>query len=490
MIENNYSKEELIELIKSCNTKKEIFLKLGYKEICNNISWHAKQKWYKIFNDLGIEYSKIIEENQNKLKGIGNKHICKNCGKEFHEKHSKYASWDFCSQHCASQYSQSFIDRNKVSESLKEYYKNNTVKKNNAMSNKHILKYSEYEQEQPKCCICGKLLTYKQFLNNQVCCSKECVNKKHSITQKLWNHEYGERIKNREGNYIVYKITSKIDDSYYIGVHLIKNDEKIWNDNYYGSGIIIKAKIKKYGKENFIREVLEWFNNSTDAYEYEKKIVNESIDDKKCVNIAHGGIGGPTFKGRHHTEETKQKLREISSGKHLTEETKQKLREKNKGRIFSEETRKKISEKAKERYSLNNMSNKSKEKISESLIAYYDAKGRKNKKRIKREKLNLDIDKNGKQCYIYKDDKEYRVYKEELEYYLNNGWKIGRNPLVREKLSQKLKGSGCGKNNSAYGTKWMYNDKLKQTKMIKPELIEEYLNNGWKFGCKNKIYNK
>lgn len=24
----------------------------------------------------------------------------------------------------------------------------------------------------------------------------------------------------------------------------------------------------------------------------------------------------------------------------------------------------------------------------------------------------------------------------------------------------------------------------------KPELIEEYLNNGWKFGCKNKIYNK
>lgn len=44
------------------------------------------------------------------------------------------------------------------------------------------------------------------------------------------------------------------------------------------------------------------------------------------------------------------------------------------------------------------------------------------------------------------------------------------------------------KNNSVYGTKWMYNDELKLSKMIKSELIEEYLNNGWKFGCKNKIY--
>lgn len=287
--------------------------------------------------------------------------------------------------------------------------------------------------------------------------------------------------------YLIYKTTNLLNGKFYIGKHQTENKD----DSYLGSGVALEKAIKKYGRNNFIREILFECDSEEEMNQKEKEIITDDlIKNKNCYNIGLGGEGGAMFKGRHHTKETKQKLREISSGKHLTEETKQKLREKNKGRIFSEETRKKISEKAKERYSLNNMSNKSKEKISESLIAYYDAKGRKNKRRIKRKKLNLDIDKNGKQCYIYKDDKEYRVYKEELEYYLNNGWKIGRNPLVREKLSKKLKGSGCGKNNSVYGTKWMYNDKLKQTKMIKPELIEEYLNNGWKFGCKNKIYNK
>lgn len=155
-------------------------------------------------------------------------------------------------------------------------------------------------------------MTYEQFLDKCKCCSRKCAIESNRITQRLWNHQYGGRIKNRKGNYIVYKITSKIDDTYYIGVHLIKNDEKIWNDDYYGSGIIIKAKIKKYGKENFIREVLEWFDNSTDAYKYEKKIVSESAGDKKCVNIAHGGIGGPNFEGKHHTEETKRKLSKIN----------------------------------------------------------------------------------------------------------------------------------------------------------------------------------
>lgn len=46
MIENNYSKEELIKLIKSCNTKKEIFLKLGYK-INKKIPTNVKKRWEK-----------------------------------------------------------------------------------------------------------------------------------------------------------------------------------------------------------------------------------------------------------------------------------------------------------------------------------------------------------------------------------------------------------------------------------------------------------
>jgi group I intron endonuclease len=281
--------------------------------------------------------------------------------------------------------------------------------------------------------------------------------------------------------YLIYKTTNLINGKFYIGKHQTNNK----NDSYLGSGIALEKAIKKYGRNNFIREILFECNSEEEMNQKEKEIITDDlIKNKNCYNLGLGGEGGAMFKGRHHSKETKQKLREISSGKHLSDETKQKISNIHKNKVFSDETKQKISEKAKERFSID----EEREKISKSLIAYYDKKGRKNKRRIKRRKINLDIDKNWKQCYIYKDDKEYRIYKEELEYYLNEGWKIGRNPLVKEKLSKALKGTGCGKDNSVYGTKWMYNDELKQSKMIKPELFEEYLNNGWKFGCKNKIY--
>ena len=48
--------------------------------------------------------------------------------------------------------------------------------------------------------------------------------------------------------------------------------------------------------------------------------------------------------GKHHSEETKQKISTGNKGKHVSEETRQKMREANIGRHVSEETRKKISE--------------------------------------------------------------------------------------------------------------------------------------------------
>ena len=281
--------------------------------------------------------------------------------------------------------------------------------------------------------------------------------------------------------YLIYKTTNLLNGKFYIGKHQTENKD----DSYLGSGVALEKAIKKYGRNNFIKEILFECDSEEEMNQKEKEIItNDLIKNKNCYNIGLGGEGGAMFKGRHHTKETKQKLRKISSGKHLSEKSKEKISNIHKNKVFSDETKQKISEKAKQRFSID----EEREKISKSLIAYYDEKGRKNKRRIKREKINLNIDKNGKQCYIYKDDKEYRIYKEELEYYLNEGWKLGRNPIVYQKISNKLKGSGCGKNNSVYGTKWMYNDELKLSKMIKPELIEEYLNNGWKFGCKNKIY--
>jgi len=89
--------------------------------------------------------------------------------------------------------------------------------------------------------------------------------------------------------FTVYKVTNLINGKFYIGVHKTK---KI-NDSYFGSGVAIKRSIKKYGKNNFRKDVLFVFDNENDAYLKEKELVNEGLlKDKKCYNETIGGVGG------------------------------------------------------------------------------------------------------------------------------------------------------------------------------------------------------
>ena len=148
--------------------------------------------------------------------------------------------------------------------------------------------------------------------------------------------------------YIIYKITNIKNKKFYIGKHQTTNID----DSYFGSGIALLKAIKKYGKENFKREILYIFDSEIDMNQKEKEIVNEEfIISNKTYNIGVGGEGGSHFKGKKHTEETKKHLSEISKNRIISEETRKKLSESNRNRIVSEKTRKKLSEKAKERFS-------------------------------------------------------------------------------------------------------------------------------------------
>lgn len=141
--------------------------------------------------------------------------------------------------------------------------------------------------------------------------------------------------------YTVYKITNTINNRYYIGVHKTTNP----NDSYYGSGLVIKEAIKKYGKENFIKEILFTFENKEEAYNKEKELVNsETLKDPLIYNVQIGGI--PTIDW---TEDRKEIFSKNMSGinhplfgKHHTEETKKKISEAGKGRKHSKETLDKI----------------------------------------------------------------------------------------------------------------------------------------------------
>ena len=94
--------------------------------------------------------------------------------------------------------------------------------------------------------------------------------------------------------FIVYKTTNLINGRMYIGVH--DNKDKKDFDGYLGSGSLILKAIKKYGRENFIRETLHTCEDIEDAFLLESEIVTEEfVERKDTYNISTGGKGQPNL---------------------------------------------------------------------------------------------------------------------------------------------------------------------------------------------------
>lgn len=95
---------------------------------------------------------------------------------------------------------------------------------------------------------------------------------------------------NRQYKYhYFYKIINKNTHQYYFGIHSTNN----LNDNYMGSGSFLKREYKKWGKDNFVKEILKFFDDRKTLAEYEAKVVNENIlSDPLCLNVSKGGITG------------------------------------------------------------------------------------------------------------------------------------------------------------------------------------------------------
>ncbi len=128
-------------------------------------------------------------------------------------------------------------------------------------------------------------------------------------------------------NYIIYKTTNLLDGMYYIGCHQTDN----LDDGYLGSGKYLKRAIKKYGAKNFKFEILLSSSSKEEMFRLERSIVNESlINDPLSYNLKIGGSGGNpgivgAFKGKKHSEETKEKQRQAALKQIISDETRQKL---------------------------------------------------------------------------------------------------------------------------------------------------------------------
>ena len=204
-------------------------------------------------------------------------------------------------------------------------------------------------------------------------------------------------------NYIIYKTTNLLNGMYYIGCHQTSN----LDDGYLGSGKYLKNAIKKYGCTNFKFEILHSVNSKKEMFELERSIVNESlINDPLSYNLKIGGSGGNpgivgAFKGKKHSEETKEKQRQAALKQIVSDETRQKL-------------------------SMNNAMKNNPEirkKVSESLTGRTQSE--EHRKRVAASNLGKILVNDGSVAK--------RISKDELEMYKDKGWSKGG--LPRKKMS-------------------------------------------------------
>lgn len=89
-------------------------------------------------------------------------------------------------------------------------------------------------------------------------------------------------------HYTIYKITNLLNNRYYIGKHKTNN----LSDRYMGSGSVIRYAIKKYGRDNFMREHIFFAFDEESMNWAEEQLVVTRDEDSLSYNIQKGGKGG------------------------------------------------------------------------------------------------------------------------------------------------------------------------------------------------------
>jgi hypothetical protein len=111
--------------------------------------------------------------------------------------------------------------------------------------------------------------------------------------------------------YLVYQITNVLNGKTYIGCHKTQNKD----DGYMGSGKLIKRAVKKYGAENFKKDILVEASSSEEMFTKEKQLVTLG---PHSYNMKNGGDGGWDHVSRERTPEIRGKISRKLSGRTLS----------------------------------------------------------------------------------------------------------------------------------------------------------------------------
>ena len=253
---------------------------------------------------------------------------------------------------------------------------------------------------------------------------------------------------NTKKYYLIYQVTNNVNGKIYIGKH----ETNRLDDDYMGSGKILKRAQDKYGIENFTFNVLIYLHNREEMCLLERMVVNKEFCERTdTYNINVGGDGGWHYINKHRCSENEDERRlwrkKVSDGlKNKWKENPQ-LFLKNQyklpsdgflGKHHSEETKRKISQKNSIRFSGNGNPNYGKVwmhkmgcviMVTKEQVNLYCAQGWK-----LGYKDQPEIDETNPahfRCWINDGSKSKFVLKSEVKKFIENGWKLGRLSFIR-----------------------------------------------------------
>lgn len=247
----------------------------------------------------------------------------------------------------------------------------------------------------------------------------------------------------------IYKTTNLVNGKIYVGQHkysLGKLDEK-----YLGSGKLLLNAIKKYGKDNFKCEILEWCSTEKELEDKEIYYIKslQSTTDFGNYNMSDGGFV-PRFSGP----------RNYNYGRHwkISEEEREKRSRSLKGHppTFTSHH----SEKAKETLRVKTRENNLKRDRSIYKKVSETAKGN---------------------HMMNKDGVCIRVYEKDFQARLDDGWVFGG--LTRRKCPYKKKYS-VPRHSPTKGKVAVTDETI--TKFIPKQELNSCLENGWRIGMKKR----
>ncbi len=89
--------------------------------------------------------------------------------------------------------------------------------------------------------------------------------------------------------HFVYKTTCLVTNKYYIGIHSTNSI----NDNYLGSGKLLRECVKEHEFKKHIREIMMFALTREDLYNLEVEHITPVINDPLNMNLSRGGWAWP-----------------------------------------------------------------------------------------------------------------------------------------------------------------------------------------------------